>query len=69
MEDIKPIDDSENPFVESDVSSTFSEDEDRETPEFVPSAWDKFAMPIKSALRSPEKTLNRTGIVSVKVLS
>lgn len=53
--------------MESDISSTFSE-EDRETPEFVPSAWDKFAMPIKSALRSPEKTLTKSGIVSVKFI-
>lgn len=54
--------------MESDISSTFSDDEDKETPEFIPSAWDKFAMPIKSALRSPEKTLNNKKTnVSVKV--
>lgn len=64
MEDLETNEDTESPFVESDISSTFSED-DRETPEFVPSAWDKFALPMKSALRSPEKTLNKSGNVSL----
>lgn len=64
MEGVRTNEDSENPFVESDISSTFSDDEDRETPEFVPSAWDKFALPIKSALRSPEKTLKKPENVS-----
>nr|CAI5819803.1 unnamed protein product [Callosobruchus analis] len=56
MDDIKPMECiREGINEESDISSTFSEDEDGETPEFVPSAWDRFAMPGKSALRSPEK--------------
>lgn len=42
----------------SSGSSSGSEGED-ECPEFVPSAWDKYATPTKSALRSPEKTLER----------
>lgn len=57
----------EDQFEESDVSSSFSDD-DGETPEFIPSAWDKFAMPSKSALRSPEKTLNKSGDVSSAIL-
>ncbi|XP_056647700.1 uncharacterized protein LOC130452439 [Diorhabda sublineata] len=44
----------EDNYEESDLSSNFSDEE--ESPEFVPSAWDKFAMPSKSAMRSPEKT-------------
>ncbi|VEN51034.1 unnamed protein product [Callosobruchus maculatus] len=61
MEDIKPMECiREGTNEESDISSTFSEDEDGETPEFVPSAWDKFAMPGKSALRSPEKVPKRS---------
>lgn len=43
---------------DSSSSSSGSEGED-ECPEFVPSAWDKYATPTKSALRSPEKTLER----------
>ncbi|KAK4877002.1 hypothetical protein RN001_009508 [Aquatica leii] len=46
-----------------EVSSESSEeDEDGDGPEFVPSAWDKYATPTKSALRSPEKTLEKTEI-------
>ena len=37
-----------------------SSDGEEECPEFVPSAWDKYATPIKSALRSPEKSLEKT---------
>lgn len=44
----------EDNYEESDLSSNFSDEE--ESPEFVPSAWDKFAIPSKSAMRSPEKT-------------
>lgn len=36
------------------------DDDDIESPEFIPSAWDKYATPTKSALRSPEKTLEKT---------
>ncbi|CAG9854337.1 unnamed protein product [Phyllotreta striolata] len=58
LDTVKPMEGiAEDAYEESDVSSSFSDDE--ETPEFVPSAWDKFAMPSKSALRSPEKTLNK----------
>ncbi|XP_072377014.1 uncharacterized protein [Diabrotica undecimpunctata] len=58
LESITPMEGiAEDNFEESDLSSTFSDDE--ESPEFVPSAWDKFAMPSKSALRSPEKTLKK----------
>lgn len=35
-------------------------DGEGESPEFVPSAWDKYATPTKSALRSPEKTLEKS---------
>lgn len=63
-EDGRANEESENPYVESDISSSFSDDEDRETPEFVPSAWDKFALPMKSALRSPEKTVKKSENVS-----
>lgn len=41
-------------------SSDSSTDDECETPEFVPSAWDKYAIPTKSALRSPEKTMEKT---------
>lgn len=34
-------------------------DEEGDNPEFVPSAWDKYATPTKSALRSPEKRLEK----------
>lgn len=53
---------------ESDVSSSTSDDEG-EAPEFVPSAWDKFATPAKSALRSPEKTLEKSEKVIKKHIS
>lgn len=39
-------------------------DEEGECPEFVPSAWDKYATPTKSALRSPERTFEKTEKVS-----
>lgn len=54
--EINPIDDL--PEDESTESSSIS-DGDSESPEFVPSAWDKYATPTKSALRSPEKTLEK----------
>ncbi|XP_074032381.1 uncharacterized protein isoform X3 [Leptinotarsa decemlineata] len=60
MENIKPMEGiAEDAYEESDISSTFS-DEEGETPEFVPSAWDKFAIPGKSVLRSPEKIVNKS---------
>ncbi|XP_023311897.1 uncharacterized protein LOC108913857 isoform X2 [Anoplophora glabripennis] len=61
LEDVKPMEGiaEESTDDESDVSSGTS-DEEGEAPEFVPSAWDKFATPMKSALRSPEKTLGKT---------
>ncbi|KAF5304433.1 hypothetical protein FQR65_LT07963 [Abscondita terminalis] len=50
-----------------EVSSESSEDdEDGDSPEFVPSAWDKYATPTKSALRSPEKTLEKAEIKQKK---
>lgn len=58
----------ENANEESDISSSFS-DEDGETPEFIPSAWDKFATPGKSALRSPEKTLQTDEVEVVIFMS
>lgn len=36
--------------------SSGDDDDEGDGPEFVPSAWDKYATPTKSALRSPEKT-------------
>ncbi|KAF5303937.1 hypothetical protein FQA39_LY01722 [Lamprigera yunnana] len=47
-------------------SESSEEDEDADSPEFVPSAWDKYATPTKSALRSPEKTLEKTEIKKQK---
>lgn len=41
---------------EESGESCSSEDDEIDGPEFVPSAWDKYATPIKSALRSPENT-------------
>lgn len=41
---------------ESGESCSSSDDDEGDGPEFVPSAWDKYATPTKSALRSPEKT-------------
>ncbi|XP_076263413.1 uncharacterized protein LOC143198196 isoform X4 [Rhynchophorus ferrugineus] len=58
LEDIKPMEEIVEELTDSDVST--SSDEDGETPEFVPSAWDKYATPTKSALRSPEKSLERS---------
>lgn len=52
--------------TDSDVSSNTS-DEEGENLEFVPSAWDKFATPTKSALRSPEKSLDRSESVSFHI--
>lgn len=45
---------------ETSSESSGSDEEDGDSPEFVPSAWDKYATPTKSALRSPEKTLEKT---------
>ncbi|XP_017779012.1 PREDICTED: uncharacterized protein LOC108564462 [Nicrophorus vespilloides] len=50
--------DLEKPDLED--SSSCGSEEDGDGPEFVPSAWDKYATPTKSALRSPEKTLERS---------
>ncbi|XP_050314355.1 uncharacterized protein LOC126748868 isoform X2 [Anthonomus grandis grandis] len=58
LEDVKPMEEIIEETTESDVSSN-SSDEEKDNLEFVPSAWDKFATPTKSALRSPEKTLER----------
>jgi hypothetical protein len=56
LEDIQPME-----GIQEETSSESSgSDEDGESPEFVPSAWDKYATPTKSALRSPEKTLEKT---------
>lgn len=55
-------------ITESDVSTTSSDDEG-DNLEFVPSAWDKFATPTKSALRSPDKTLERTKLVKISLQS
>lgn len=41
-----------------DEDTSSCSDEDGDGIEFVPSAWDKFATPTKSALRSPEKSLD-----------
>ncbi|CAH1170022.1 unnamed protein product [Phaedon cochleariae] len=60
VENVKPMEDiAEGDYEGSEISSSFSDDEG-ETPEFVPSAWDKFALPSKSALKSPEKTLKKS---------
>ncbi|KRT78379.1 hypothetical protein AMK59_7934, partial [Oryctes borbonicus] len=59
MENIQEETAESNKDVSSSGSSSGSEGED-ECPEFVPSAWDKYATPTKSALRSPEKTLQRS---------
>ncbi|XP_066148993.1 uncharacterized protein [Euwallacea fornicatus] len=58
LEDIQPMEGISEEPTESDVS-TSSSDDDGDNLEFVPSAWDKFATPTKSALRSPEKSLER----------
>ncbi|EEZ99620.2 uncharacterized protein LOC103313170 isoform X2 [Tribolium castaneum] len=56
LEDIHPME-----GIQEETSSESSgSDDDGESPEFVPSAWDKYAIPAKSALRSPEKTLEKT---------
>lgn len=49
---------------EEDMTESSGSDGEADSPEFVPSAWDKYAIPIKSALRSPEKS-NRVSIQSV----
>ncbi|CAH1129888.1 unnamed protein product [Ceutorhynchus assimilis] len=59
LEDVKPMEEIAEEITESDVTSGTS-DEEGENLEFVPSAWDKFATPTKSALRSPEKSLDRS---------
>lgn len=41
---------------EEETSESSGSDGEGDSPEFVPSAWDKYALPVKSALRSPEKT-------------
>lgn len=56
MDDIKPMEDVSE---ENSSESSGSTDDECETPEFVPSAWDKYAIPTKSALRSPEKTMEK----------
>ncbi|XP_066257637.1 uncharacterized protein [Euwallacea similis] len=58
LEDIQPMEGISEEPTESDVSTSSSDDEG-DNLEFVPSAWDKFATPTKSALRSPEKSLER----------
>lgn len=45
--------------INEEESTDSGSEEEGESPEFVPSAWDKYAIPMKSALRSPEKTLEK----------
>ncbi|XP_049818372.1 uncharacterized protein LOC109603335 isoform X2 [Aethina tumida] len=61
LDDIKPMEgiEEEEVYSDSSISSGSTSGDEGETPEFVPSAWDKYATPTKSALRSPEKTLER----------
>ncbi|CAH0546280.1 unnamed protein product [Brassicogethes aeneus] len=60
LDDIKPLEGiEEEAYSEGSVSSGCTSSDEGENPEFVPSAWDKFATPTKSALRSPEKTLEK----------
>ncbi|KAJ8919682.1 hypothetical protein NQ315_006210, partial [Exocentrus adspersus] len=60
VENVKPMAGiTEESTDESEMSSGTS-DEEGEVPEFVPSAWDKFATPSKSALRSPEKSMEKS---------
>lgn len=54
-EQISPLDEIRE--ESEDTSSGSDVDDDADGIEFVPSAWDKYALPAKSALRSPEKTL------------
>lgn len=42
--------------IQEESEESCSSDDEADGPEFVPSAWDKYATPTKSALRSPEKT-------------
>lgn len=44
---------------DGESSESTGSEEEGDGPEFVPSAWDKYAMPAKSAMRSPEKTLEK----------
>ncbi|XP_063919861.1 uncharacterized protein LOC135134908 isoform X2 [Zophobas morio] len=56
LDDIQPME-----GIQEETSSESSgSDDDAESPEFVPSAWDKYATPTKSALRSPERTVEKT---------
>jgi len=68
LEDVQPMDGIAEEITESDVSTTSSDDEG-DNLEFVPSAWDKFATPTKSALRSPDKSLERTKSVTKSLQS
>lgn len=68
MEDVQPMDGIAEEITESDVSTTSSDDEG-DNLEFVPSAWDKFATPTKSALRSPDKSLERAKSVTISLQS
>ncbi|XP_045462798.1 uncharacterized protein LOC123672648 [Harmonia axyridis] len=55
LDDLEP-----NHGAKTETSSESScSDDEGECPEFIPSAWDKYATPTKSALRSPEKTLEK----------
>ncbi|XP_019769544.2 uncharacterized protein LOC109544010 isoform X2 [Dendroctonus ponderosae] len=58
LEDIQPMEEIVEESTERDISTSSSEEEG-DNLEFVPSAWDKFATPSKSALRSPDKSLDR----------
>lgn len=48
--------------IEEESGESCSSDDEADGPEFVPSAWDKYATPTKSALRSPEKSDKVNGI-------
>lgn len=41
---------------EEEMTESSGSDGEGDSPEFVPSAWDKYAMPMKSALRSLERS-------------
>lgn len=41
---------------EEEMTDSSGSDGEGDSPEFVPSAWDKYAIPAKSALRSPERS-------------
>ncbi|XP_044767099.1 uncharacterized protein LOC123322999 isoform X2 [Coccinella septempunctata] len=55
LDDIEP----DKGSKEETSSESSCSDDEGECPEFIPSAWDKYATPTKSALRSPEKTLEK----------